>query len=138
MRIYFAGPLFTTGERMFNAAVVELLRRMGHGVCLPQETEQRDAISKVIFRNDVDGINWADVVVANMDGADPDSGTCWECGFADGKKPVILYRTDTREEGPPFGPYNLMLHQAATATLDCKWDSCAAVAAKIDKALRDL
>ena len=27
-------------------------------------------------------IDWADMVVACMDGPDPDSGTAWECGYA--------------------------------------------------------
>ena len=37
-----------------------------------------------------------DIVVANMDGSDPDSGTSWECGYAYRKKPVILFRADFR------------------------------------------
>jgi nucleoside 2-deoxyribosyltransferase len=49
-----------------------------------------------IFEADVRGIDWADVVVANMDGADPDSGTCWECGYAYRKKPIVIFRTDFR------------------------------------------
>jgi nucleoside 2-deoxyribosyltransferase len=137
MKIYFAGPLFTTAERDFNAAVVAGLRKLGHDVFLPQEQEQRDATAEKIFRSDVRGVDWADVVVANMDGADPDSGTCWEAGYAFGKKPVVLYRTDIREEREPFGPYNLMLHQSAMKPLlDCKWDSCAAIVFKIDEAIR--
>jgi nucleoside 2-deoxyribosyltransferase len=48
-----------------------------------------------------------------MDGPDPDSGTCWECGSVWRRKPVILYRTDIRSVSDPFGPCNLMLHQAA-------------------------
>ena len=52
--------------------------------------------TKQIFNKDVEGIDWAEVVVANMDGPDPDSGTCWECGYAYRKKPVILFRTDFR------------------------------------------
>ena len=74
--------------------------------------------------------------MACMDGADPDSGTCWECGYAHGRKPVVLYRTDIREEGPPFGPYNLMLHQAADSVLDCKWLSVEQIADKINVELR--
>lgn len=138
MRIYFAGPLFTTAERDFNAVVVAGLRKLGHDVFLPQEQEQRAATARTIFLSDARGIDWADVVVANMDGPDPDSGTCWECGYAYSKKRVILYRTDIREEGKPFGPYNLMLHQSAEKVLDCKWDSCAAIVFKIDEAIRDI
>ena len=33
-----------------------------------------------IFATDVGGIDWADALVAVMDGPDPDSGTAWERG----------------------------------------------------------
>ena len=39
MRIYLAAPLFTTGERDFNAAVGARLREAGHEVFLPQDQE---------------------------------------------------------------------------------------------------
>jgi nucleoside 2-deoxyribosyltransferase len=140
MKIYFAGPLFTAAERDFNAAVVEHLRLYGHGVFLPQESEQKMLVTaRDIFFNDVRGIDWADVVVANMDQPDPDSGTCWECGYAYGKqKPILLYRTDIREEKAPFGPYNLMLHQAANAVINLQWKSVDQIAEAIDAALRTL
>jgi nucleoside 2-deoxyribosyltransferase len=138
MKIYLAGPLFTVAECMFNAALATLLREKGHEIFLPQETEQRAATARQIYQSDVAGIDWAEVVVANMDGADPDSGTCWECGYAHGKKPVILFRTDIREESPPFGPFNLMMHQATDGWLDCKRMSVAQIAQLIDKTLGGL
>jgi nucleoside 2-deoxyribosyltransferase len=46
-----------------------------------------------IFKGDVRGIDWADVVAANMDRADPDSGTCWECGHA---YRIVIFWTDFR------------------------------------------
>ena len=96
MKIYLAGPLFSVAERNFNNELTRLLRNKGHEVWLPQEFEQRTMTAKQIFAKDVEGIDWADVVVANMDGPDPDSGTSWECGYAYRKKPVILFRTDFR------------------------------------------
>jgi nucleoside 2-deoxyribosyltransferase len=138
MKIYFAGPLFTTAERDFNAEVVRILRELGHEVFLPQEQEQRDATSRQIFESDVNGIEWCEAIVANMDGADPDSGTCFEVGHAWRDKLSVLYRTDIRDEGPPFGPYNLMLHQAANAVINCKWKSTAEIAVAIDSMLRAL
>ena len=98
MRLYLAGPLFSTAERDFNDALARGLRQRGHEVWLPQEHEQRAKTGAEIFIADVAGLDWADVVVANMDGADPDSGTCWECGYAYGKKPVIVFRSDFRVE----------------------------------------
>ena len=95
MRIYFAAPLFSAAERDWNAALATTLRDAGHEVFLPQEQEPgKDAAG--IFATDVGGIDWADGLVAVMDGADPDSGTSWEVGYAYGKKPIVLIRTDMR------------------------------------------
>jgi nucleoside 2-deoxyribosyltransferase len=89
-------------------------------VWLPQEHEPREQTAQAIFIMDVTGIDWTDMVVACMDGPDPDSGTCWECGYAYGKgKPVICYRTDFRISGDTAGaPYNLMLSESATARFE--------------------
>jgi nucleoside 2-deoxyribosyltransferase len=76
MKIYLAGPLFSTAERNFNNDLTSMLRDKGYEVWLPQEFEQMTMTPKQIFVKDVEGIDWADVVVANMDGSDPDSGTC--------------------------------------------------------------
>ena len=38
MKIYMAGPLFSTAELAFNAALASELRRRGHEVCLPRST----------------------------------------------------------------------------------------------------
>jgi nucleoside 2-deoxyribosyltransferase len=121
MRIYFAGPLFTTGERDFNAAVVARLRAAGHEIFLPQEQEHDAFDPGVIFRNDRDHVDWSTVVVGIMDGSDPDSGTAWEIGYAYAKgTPIILLRTDFREWGGRTGdaPYNLMLTESATEHIE--------------------
>ena len=121
MRIYFAGPLFTTGERDFNTAVAARLRDAGHEVFLPQDQELNAYDSAKIFRNDVDHVDWSTVVVGIMDGSDPDSGTAWEIGYAYAKgTPIILLRTDFREWGGRTGdaPYNLMLTESATEHIE--------------------
>jgi nucleoside 2-deoxyribosyltransferase len=118
MKLYFAGPLFTTPERTWNAEVTAALRAAGHEVFLPQENEPgKDAAG--IFAADVGAIDRADGLVAIMDGPDPDSGTCWEVGYAYGvKKPIVLVRTDFRSVAGNAGEYNPMLTQAATIRLD--------------------
>ena len=65
-------------------------------------------------------MDWADAVVAIMDGPDPDSGTCWECGYAYGVgKPVVLFRSDMRASGDVGDmPYNAMLLGAADAHIE--------------------
>ena len=118
MRIYFAGPLFSAAERDWNATLAAGLRASGDEVFLPQEQEPgKDAAG--IFATDVGGIDWAEVLVAIMDGADPDSGTCWEVGYAYRKKPIVLVRTDMRRnEGSGGSGYNPMLTESATFRLD--------------------
>lgn len=118
MKLYFAGPLFTTPERTWNAEVTSALRAAGHEVFLPQENEPgKDAAG--IFAADKGGIDWAEGVVAIMDGPDPDSGTCWEVGYAYGTdKSIVLVRTDFRAMAGDAGEYNPMLTQAATIRLD--------------------
>lgn len=119
MKIYLAGPLFTVAERDFNARLAALLRRAGHDVFVPQESEQRTMTARQIFESDVAGVDWAEVVVANMDGPDPDSGTCWECGYAFRKKPIVVFRTDFRAaDEPGKAPFNLMLSESAARCLD--------------------
>lgn len=134
MKLYFAAPLFTSAERAWNADLATAFRDAGHEVFLPQEQEPgRDAPG--IFRTDVDGIDWADALVAIMDGPDPDSGTAWECGYAYGKKPIILVRTDIRTGMVSGAPYNAMLAESATIRLDLPFAPLARVAADVLDAL---
>ena len=118
MKLYFAGPLFTTPERTWNVEVVTAMRAAGHEIFLPQEQEPgKDAAG--IFATDVGGIDWADGLVAVMDGPDPDSGTCWEVGYAYGcRKPIVLVRTDSRNMAGEAGTYNPMMAESATVRLD--------------------
>jgi nucleoside 2-deoxyribosyltransferase len=135
MKLYFAGPLFTTPERAWNAEVATALRAAGHDVFLPQEQEPgKDAAG--IFATDVGGIDASEGLVAIMDGPDPDSGTCWEVGYAYGtKKWVVLVRTDIRSMAGNSGEYNPMLTQAATVRLDLPGASTTEVVAAILGAL---
>jgi nucleoside 2-deoxyribosyltransferase len=131
VKLYFAGPLFTAAERDWNVLLAGALRDAGHEVFLPQEQEPgKDAAG--IFATDVGGIDWADALVAIMDGADPDSGTSWEVGYAYRRKPIVLVRTDMRRnEGSGGSGYNPMLTESATIRID-------AVAAPIDRVIREV
>jgi nucleoside 2-deoxyribosyltransferase len=119
-KIYLAGPLFTLAEQHFNAGLARLLEARGYQVFLPQEHEPRRKTARAIFAMDVAGLDWADLVVACMDGPDPDSGTAWECGYAYARgKPVVCYRTDFRISGDTkSAPYNLMLSESAAARFE--------------------
>lgn len=135
MKLYFAGPLFSSAERDWNAAIAGALRAAGHEVFLPQEQEPgRD--SAAVFVTDVRGIDWAHALVAIMDGPDPDSGTAWEVGYAYLKKPIVLVRTDIRATADYEGGYNAMLTQAATIRLDLSAASTTEVATAVLEALK--
>jgi nucleoside 2-deoxyribosyltransferase len=135
MKLYFAGPLFTTAERTWNAEVTAALRAAGHEVFVPQEQEPGRTAAG-IFATDIRGIDWADGLVAIMDGPDPDSGTCWEVGYAFGlKKWVVLVRTDIRASAGSAGDYNSMLTESATIRIDLPAASTVEVIARILGAL---
>lgn len=115
--IYFAGPLFSVAEIMFNKNLSEVLKKNGYSVFLPQE-ECGDSIGVDIFNICKSGIDKADVVVAILDGTDHDSGTAWECGYAFGKNiPVIGVRTDFRKNGDTGG-FNAMLFYSLKAVVE--------------------
>jgi nucleoside 2-deoxyribosyltransferase len=84
-----------------------------------------------------------------MDGPDPDSGTCWECGYAYRKKPVVVFRTDFRGGHETLGErpelmkhnadaYNFMLIESAARRLDLPFTAVDGVADGIDRALENL
>jgi nucleoside 2-deoxyribosyltransferase len=138
MKIYMAGPLFSTAELAFNAELATQLRQGGHSIFLPQEQEQRKDLPGLIFASDVKGIDWADVVLACLDGSDPDSGTCWELGYAYGvKKSSIIYRTDFRLfEGPD--KINLMMTESADHVIIMPMAAVSDLAAAIENCLAQL
>ena len=127
MRIYLAGPLFTQAERAWNERIADGLRIAGHEVFLPQAEEPPAPTPTALYENNLRGIRNAEVVVAILDGPDPDSGTSWECGYAAGiGTPVVTVRTDFRRAGDdPAADLNLMLSQSAAANLaapSLEWD----------------
>lgn len=140
MKIYWAGPLFTTAERLFNVKMKEYLEELGHTVWLPQEKEPRNKTAWSIFEMDVEGLDWAEMVVAVMDGPDPDSGTSWESGYAyKSRKPVINVRTDFRNSGDiEDARVNLMLHSSASVNIYLPFKSLAELSIMIDKAIQDV
>lgn len=118
MRIYLAGPLFTAAEREWNRRLAACLREAGHDVRLPQEfpENQPPFNPMLIYRKDALEVRLADVVVAWLDGPDPDSGTCWEHGYKLGLGGRALgYTTDLRFHGATDGLHdlNLMLTKSA-------------------------
>jgi nucleoside 2-deoxyribosyltransferase len=105
LRIYLAGPLFALGERCLNRQLARLLEQelAGAQVLLPQDFKHEGRFNSPrafgsIFKACLDGIDSSDCVVAWLDGADSDSGTAFEVGYAFAKKvPVVGVRTDFRQ-----------------------------------------
>ena len=126
MRLYLAGPLFTQAERAWNERLAAALSAAGHRVFLPQ-TEVKALASldaDAIFKVDIDGVRSAEAVVAVLDGADPDSGTSFECGLAFAMGiPIVGLRTDFRAGGDALpnqklATINLMLAQAVGSVVN--------------------
>ncbi|WP_321505978.1 nucleoside 2-deoxyribosyltransferase [uncultured Methanoregula sp.] len=118
-RVYLAAPLFSEAERVYNANLARLLEKDLFDVYLPQEsgddTDMRDEEEQGrLFFTNKKALEDADCVVAVIDGADADSGTAWEMGYAYAiKKPVFAIRTDFRRVGRNE-KVNLMLEESAT------------------------
>lgn len=116
-RVYFAGPLFTQAEWHWNARLAEALRGLGMNVLLPQAAAEpmlkgeKAFDGTALFSENIANIDSADVVLAILDQAEPDSGTCWECGYAyRAGRPIVGLRTDFRPAGDDAErPVNLML-----------------------------
>lgn len=115
--IYLAGPLFSLAEQNFNSIVRDHLVQSGYAVFLPQE-ECQGKSEIDIYKTCKNGLASAGLVVAILDGADADSGTCWECGYAVARGiPVIAVRTDFRNSGDIRG-FNAMLYYGADAIVE--------------------
>ncbi len=137
MRIYMAGGLFSTAECNFNDELARQLRLHGHEVFLPQEHEQRIDRPDLIFKSDKEGIDWCQLVLAGLEGADPDSGTCWELGYGYGtNKAIMCYRTDFRVwDGAD--KVNLMMTESANLVIYAPKLSIGELAERIDQEIRD-
>lgn len=117
-RIYLAAPLFSAAERRYNAHLRDILTANFFSVFLPQESgddsSHRDEESQErIFARCCEELTKSDIVVAVIDGADADSGTSWEMGYAYARGiPVVALRTDFRRAGM-HEHVNLMLEHSS-------------------------
>jgi nucleoside 2-deoxyribosyltransferase len=123
--VYLAGPLFTQAEWQWNERLAAALEEQSLLVLLPQRAAEPMLLGTVlfdpnaIFQANIESLERADALVAILDGADVDSGTAWECGYAfKAKKPVIGVRTDIRAGGDdPRAAVNLMLSVGSTSMI---------------------
>ncbi|MFH1093899.1 MAG: nucleoside 2-deoxyribosyltransferase [Candidatus Omnitrophota bacterium] len=110
--IYLAGPLFETAHRHRNILLAYALKALGYRMILPQDEALKFFDGKSfdligICEGCLKDATTSDVVVANLDGPDTDSGTAFEVGAAilsarlnrklgRNKPLVICVRTDFR------------------------------------------
>ena len=96
MRVYFAGPLFTSYERAFIDECAGRLRADGIEVFVPHENAlaEGDTSAAAIFAKDWQGLSDADAVVAVLDGPMVDDGTACEIGMF-----YALMQTDSTKKG---------------------------------------
>ena len=128
--IYLAAPLFSQAEQKFNLEIYHYLHKQHYSIFLPQQ-ECRHKSNEDIYQTCLAGLSSASVVVAILDGADADSGTCWECGYAVARDiPVIAVRTDFRGSGDTKG-FNAMLYFSAFVVIENRENYLEAIADSI-------
>ena len=118
LEIYFAGDLFDAKDLGGNLLLADAIEKVSQGkykVLLPQdgECEVINRTSRNIRDADFHLLYSCDIIIANLDGPDPDSGTVVEYCFAKMLDiPAVLLRTDFRNSGdatlPDSEPWNLM------------------------------
>jgi nucleoside 2-deoxyribosyltransferase len=120
-KVYLAAPLFGITERRTNRLIAEAIARHmpDIDIVLPQDLKfhhrynDRRAFG-VIFKACIEAVDRAAAVVAVLDGADSESGTAFEVGYAYAKGiPVIAVRTDYRANQQ--SGLNLMLARGCAA-----------------------
>lgn len=121
-KIFIAAPIFSDAERDYNLKIDAICRSLGFQTFMAQRDVGivKPHTLNDTFVKDVDNLKNADIIVANLDGIDVDSGTTWEIGFAYSlNKPIIGIRSDVRMYRE-FLPLNLMIHQSCNiiTTLD--------------------
>jgi len=108
MRVYLAASMFTPYERAFLDDCAARLRADGFDVFVPHEQKGLvglDVTAEAVFAADAGGVEWADAVLAVLDGPSVDDGTACEIGLFHGlkqrdpeRKGVVGLLTDLRGE----------------------------------------
>jgi nucleoside 2-deoxyribosyltransferase len=127
-RVYCAGPFFNDEERGTMFKICNALESAGHETYLAQrdgleagtlqnllserlgnKAEAKGLLHRLVFSMDIYRLlDWAEAVVANLNGRVPDEGTVVECALAwYAGKPLVYFKNDWR--APFDGRDNLML-----------------------------
>lgn len=106
-KIYFAAPLFSEAELLYNEHVVKQIRAIypDIDIFLPQEQgdindKEAYADSKMIAKLDTEALLDSDILIALLDGLSIDAGVASEIGVAyQAGIPIIALYTDSRQQG---------------------------------------
>lgn len=106
-KIYFASPLFSDMERLYNEMVVAKIRKTypEFELFVPQEQmgindKNAYADAKTIAKYDTDALLSSQLVIAVLDGASIDVGVATEIGVAyQAGIPIVGLYTDSRQQG---------------------------------------
>lgn len=101
VKIYMAGPLFNEGDRYTNQMNSDALRAAGYTTFLPQEVvidkDSTKLVKDACFYMDFKAIDLCQIVIANCNGIEIDSGTAAEIGLSYGMgKTIYAYKSDVR------------------------------------------
>lgn len=107
IKAYMAGPDVFFANAIENAVIVrDLCNKYGIEALIPLDNEvphtnEKAKISEDIFTKNVNLLESADIVIANLSpfrGPSADVGTVWEIGFGYAqKKPIYAFTNDNRE-----------------------------------------
>ena len=115
MKLYFAAPLFSESERMYNLVITERIEDQGVEVFLPQRDGSEEDTSELtisrlqaeIYESDKEEVYDCDIFFILLDGRVPDEGACVELGLAvahaemsNRKRYYIGMKTDQRVTFP--------------------------------------
>ncbi len=105
-RIYLAGPeVFLENSKEYGEMLKQKCQAAGFKGLFPLDNEVHGASREELARNiraeNIQLIRSCDIVIANLSpfrGPEPDSGTVWEVGFAQGLGKIVSgYCTDRRD-----------------------------------------
>ena len=107
MKVYFAAPLFSEADQMYNAYLAKKIRQEFPEIDLYVPQEQADindkskyADSTMIAKVDTDKVLESDLMIALLDGTGMDAGVAAEIGIAFAREiPILGLFTDVRTQG---------------------------------------
>jgi nucleoside 2-deoxyribosyltransferase len=115
MKIYLANALFSESDLSYNEMIYNELTGIGAEVYAPQmnaaiNDKTKSADSVAIFRGDTERLEWADAIVAVLDGPVVDAGVAAEIGYMAAKgKTIYGLFTDSRESSKTAIPSKIEL-----------------------------